>query len=104
MKGITELTIYKHLEIPDNTIENVIIDGLLSNNYSFPVAQNIAENVTAGQFFKDDRKQLYISKILVLDAIRRYCSRNIDIEIEMFSESANEIFDILRENYKTAVC
>lgn len=104
MNDTLELTIYKHLEVPETTIANVIVDGLLSCNYSFPVAQNIAENVLAGQFFQDDRKKLYINKILVLDAIRRYCSRNTDIEIEMFSDSANEVFSILKENYKTAVC
>ena len=103
MSNIIELTVYKHLEIPETTLCNVIVDGLLSCNYSLPKAQNIAEEVLAGSMFVDKRKNLCITKILVLDAIHRFCSRNTDIEIEMFSDSANEVFNIMMDDYKTAV-
>lgn len=103
MSNIVELTVYKNLEIPETTLCNVIVDGLLSCNYSLPKAQNIAEEVLAGSVFIDERKNLCISKILILDAIHRFCSRNTDIEIEMFSDSANEVFRILIDNYNTAV-
>ena len=103
MKEVIEFTIRKSLEVPETTIFNVIVDGLLSNNYSFAVAQNIAENVLAGTMFCDQRKKLCLSRALVIDAIKRYCSRNTDIEIEMFSDSANEVFEILKDNYNIAV-
>ena len=103
MSNIVELTVYKHLEIPETTLCNVIVDGLLSCNYSLPKAQNIAEDILAGNMFIDERKNLCINKKLILNAINRFCSRNTDIEIEMFSDSANEVFNILIDNYKSAV-
>ena len=103
MNGIIELTLYKHLEIPETTLSNVIVDGLLSCNYSLAVAETIAEDVIAGRTFIDERRNLCLTKINVLDGIRRYCSRNTDIEIEMFSESANEVFNIIIDNYNNNV-
>lgn len=91
------VNISKELEIPSLTLGNIIVDGLLYYNYSFPHAQQIAESVLKGEHFSDNRKQLYISKNMLIHAIQRYCAENTDIEIEMCSDSANTIFDYMRE-------
>ena len=95
---IENIVIYKQLEFPAAVISNIIVDGLLGYNYSFANAQNIAEDIMQGKTFSDKRKDISISKSAVVEAMRLYSARNTEIEIEMLSDSPEEIFKIMREN------
>lgn len=96
MKSIN-INVNKHVEFPALTLGNIIVDGLLYYNYSFPQAQAIAEDVLSGGYFTDKRRNLHISKNMLIHAIQRYCAGNTDIEIELCSDSAHTIFEHMRE-------
>jgi hypothetical protein len=93
----TNINIHKQVEFPALTLGNIIVDGLLYYNYSFPQAQAIAEDILAGGYFTDERRNIHINKNTLIHAIQRYCAGNTDIEIELCSDSAHTIFEYIRE-------